>query len=91
MKNSQIPFPTELAILSTVLGILIAEKLDLNQQNITGNFLEALGQTILLINAQIQSLQSQQQSQSSQSNNDASIKELQKQIDELKEYIKKRG
>lgn len=38
-------------LLAALLAIIVADKLNEDQQNILGNFLEALGQNILLIQA----------------------------------------
>ncbi len=42
-------------LLAAVLAIMIADKLNEEQQNILGNFIEALGQNILLIQAIVSS------------------------------------
>lgn len=96
MKKIEEYTPYELATLATALGVIIAKQLNTNQQNVVGNFIEAVGQSILTIAAQIQNLQSQSQSQSQNqsgntgnSNSNGSINDLQKQIDELTKYIKK--
>lgn len=97
MKKLEEYTPGELATLATIIGIIIASKLNINQQNVVGNFLDGVGQTIFIIAAQAQNLQAQVQnpggdngnSNLSGSNSDNSNKNLQKQIDELKEYIKK--
>lgn len=87
MKKLEDYTPRELATLATLVGFIIAAKLNINQQNVVGNFLDGVGQTIFIIAAQAQNLQSQQQNQSTNSN--ASNDSLQRQIDELKEHIKK--
>lgn len=92
MKNIEEYTPSELAVLSTVLGILIAAKLNTNEQNIIGNFLVGVGQTILTIAAQFQNLESQEENQNEDNksnNSNSSNKDLQKQIDEIKAYLKK--
>lgn len=53
--------PTQFTVLSSLLGLLLAQNLDLNQQNSLGNFIESLGQTILAFAAQGQLLQSNNQ------------------------------
>ncbi|MBU3128150.1 hypothetical protein [Clostridium tagluense] len=91
MKNIEEYTPCELATLATVVGILIAEKLNVNQQNVVGNFLVGVAQIILIIAAQAQNLQAQQESQggdNGKNDTKGSNKDLQKQIDELKEHIK---
>ena len=92
MKTLEEYTPYELATLATALGVIIAKQLNANQQNVVGNFIEAVGQSILTIAAQIQNIQSQSQDQSGNtgnSNSNGSNKDLQKQIDELTKYIKK--
>ncbi|SDF85231.1 hypothetical protein [Sporomusa acidovorans] len=42
-------------LLAALLAILVADKLNEDQQNILGNFFEALGQNILLIQAIVSS------------------------------------
>jgi hypothetical protein len=84
--------PRELATLSTIIGIMIAAKLNINQQNVVGNFLDGVGQTLFIIAAQAQNLQPQvgvQSGDNGNSNSSGSNVDLQKQIDELKKYIKR--
>lgn len=92
MKTLEDYTPCELATLSTIIGIIIAFKYNINQQNVVGNLLVGVAQTILIIAAQAQNLQSQVENQSRDNgniNSKGSNVDLQKQIDELKEYIKK--
>jgi len=92
MKEIEEYTPSELAALATVLGLIIASKFNANQQNVIGNFLEAVGQIILTIAAQAQNIQSQAANQggdNGKSNSSANSMDLQKQIDELREYIEK--
>ena len=102
MKKLEEFTPCELATLATVVGVIIAAKLNANGQNVVGNFILSAGQSILIIAAQTQSLEAQKQNQcgdngnnnskgsnSENSNSKNSNKDLQKQIDELKDYIKK--
>ena len=87
MKELEEYSPNELVSLALAASIIIAEKNNLGQKNVVGNFLQAVGETILLIAAQNQNIQAQVENQSvadANSNND-----LQKQIDELKEYVEK--
>ena len=84
--------PSELATLATIIGIIISSKYNVNQQNVVGNFLEGVGQTMLIIAAQAQNLQPQSVTQGAEnvnSNSNRGYKDLQKQMDELKNYIKK--
>lgn len=92
MKKIEEYTPCELATLATAVGVIIAGKLNVNQQNVIGNFLTGLAQSILIIAAQTQSLEAQNQNQCGENGNGNSkgdTKDLQKQIDELKDYIKK--
>ncbi|MGH4119596.1 hypothetical protein [Clostridium sp.] len=92
MKKLEDYTPSELATLATVTGVIIASKLNINGQNVIGNFIEGVGQIVLIIAAQAQNLQAQEQNQNSgNSSSNAAGKnaDLQKQIDELKEQMKK--
>jgi len=92
MKKIEEYTPSELATLATALGLIIASKFNANQQNVLGNFLEAVGQIILTIAAQAQNIQSQTSNQdgdNGKSNSSGSNLDLQKQIDELRGYIEK--
>ena len=92
MKKLEEFTPCQLATLATIVGIIIASKFDTSGQNVIGNFTLGVGQSILIIAAQTQSLEDQKQNQcgdNGNSNSSGSSKDLQKQIDELKEYIKK--
>lgn len=88
MKKIEDYTPCELATLATAVGIIIASKLNINEQNVIGNFLDGVGQCICIIAAQTQNVQAQQQSQSGNSGSNVNNMDLQKQIDELKTYIK---
>jgi hypothetical protein len=92
--------PCELVTLATAVGVIIASKLNVNQQNVVGNFLTGVAQSILIIAAQAQNLQTEEENQCGDSGNDNlscsnskksnsknSNKDLQSQIDDLKEYI----
>lgn len=92
MKSLEDFTPNELAILSAVIGIIIASKYNINQQNVVGNFLDGVGQTLFIIAAQAQNLQpasGNSDANNGNSNSNSSNVDLQKQIDELKDYIKK--
>jgi len=91
MKKIEEYTPIELATLATIIAVIVANKLDINGQNVVGNFIEAVGQSILLIAAQAQSIETQEQNQgenNEKGKNNDNNKELQKQIDELKRNIK---
>ncbi len=46
----------EISLIGSILGLIISEGLDMNEQNIIGNFLELVGQVILTYNAKVDSL-----------------------------------
>ena len=48
--------PAQLAALASAVGIIIASDLDVNEQNAIGNFILAIGQTILTISAQSENI-----------------------------------
>lgn len=50
--------PVQFTMLSVLLGIILIENLDLDQQNTLGNFIVNVGQVILTAAAQGQTLQS---------------------------------
>jgi len=92
MKKLEEYTPNELATLATIIGIVIASKLNINQQNLVGNFLDGVGQTIFIIAAQLQNTQLQAENQggnNGNTNSSGTNKDLQKQINELREYIQK--
>ena len=62
MSFNNIP-PAQFTLLAYLFGVLVADNLNSNEQNSIGNFFEALGQSILTINAQQQLQQSQQENQ----------------------------
>ncbi len=80
--------PDLLGIIAAVLGVGIANKLDLNEQNSIGNFLQSIGQTILVVNAQDQLQQEQQQQQEQQEQLKLQMELLQKQMEFIKNQIK---
>ena len=78
---------SELVSLGLALSFIIAEKSNLEQQNVLGNLIQDIGQAILLIAAQNQSIQDQEVTPSGV--DETIVIDLQKQIDELKEYVEK--
>ena len=48
--------PFEFATLAFIIGIILSNNLDYNQQQALGNFIEEIGQTMLAIGAQGQNL-----------------------------------
>ncbi|MBW9171880.1 hypothetical protein K2F43_11765 [Clostridium estertheticum] len=94
MKKLEEYSPTELATLATILGIIIASKFDVDQQNVVANFLFSIAQTMFIIAAQISNLNAKEEAQNASNantNSNNTNKDLQKQIDELKNLIKKFG
>jgi len=69
--------PKQFSLLSSLLGILLIDNLDLNQQNSLGNFIVNIGQAILTAAAQGQILQS----------NNSKDNHLRQQIQALKQQI----
>jgi len=74
--------PGELVSLATTLGIIIAKRNNLGQQNVVGNFIQQIGQHILTIAAQAAIIEAQQVDP-----NAIGITDLQNQIDDLKKYV----
>jgi cell shape-determining protein MreC len=74
--------PEELAVIATLLGIAPARTFSINELNVLGNFVTAVGCVMLAIAAQAQFLDSLKEKE----NEDTDIK---KQIQELREQLKK--
>jgi len=94
MKKLEEYTPTELATLATILGIIIASKFDVDQQNVVANFLFSVAQSIFIIAAQISNLNAKEEARNASNTNTTSSstnKDLQKQIDELKNLMKNFG
>ncbi|MBU3182920.1 hypothetical protein [Clostridium psychrophilum] len=87
MKEIEDYTPTELATLATIIGIIIASKYDVEQQNVVANFLFSVAQSIFIIAAQNQNLKAKEETQNV-ANLDGTNKNLQKQMDELKHQMK---
>ena len=87
MKGMEEYSPSELVSLVLALSLVIAEKNNLGQQNVLGNFIQGIGQAILVIAAQNQNIQAQEVIPSGV--DETIVNDLQKQIDELKEYVEK--
>jgi hypothetical protein len=77
--------PAQFTLLSTLVGFLFIDGLDLGQQNSLGNFIVGIGQTILVAAAQGQLLQESQDN--SPQNSDSSNCALQKQIELLQKQV----
>ncbi len=69
--------PKQFSLLSSLIGILLIDNLDLDQQNALGNFIVNVGQAILTSAAQAQTLQ----------NNNSQNDYIRKQIQILKQQI----
>ncbi|MBU3159279.1 hypothetical protein KPL37_05845 [Clostridium frigoris] len=94
MKKLEEYSPTELATIATILGIIIASKFDVDQQNVVANFLFSVAQSIFIIAAQLSNLQAKEEAQNASNVNTVSNstnRDLQKQIDELKNLMKDFG
>jgi hypothetical protein len=76
--------PKNFALLSTILGLSLLDGLNVNQKNALGNFIVNVGQTLLTVAAQDQSLQDDT-SQNDQILDD--IEDLKNQITALKKEI----
>lgn len=75
--------PAQFSLVGTLLGLLLAEGLDLNQQNSLGNFLVSAGQAMLTEAAQGATLQS-----STTQNVRQQILNLKQQINHLEQGLK---
>jgi len=78
--------PTELALVAVLLGIAFTEDKSPEEQNTLGNFIVAIGCTILAIAAQAQyrsSLKEEDQSKKETDDMKKQIKELQAKMNEL--------
>jgi len=76
--------PKQFALLSSIIGILLIDDLDIDQQNALGNFITGIGQTIMTAAAQ-QQLQENTDSPNDQILNE--IENLKNQISLLKKEI----
>jgi len=71
--------PDELTILAALVALGLSKSLDLNQTNVLGNFLAAVGTLMTTIVAETQALDVQNETQS----------DVQKQIKELQDQMQK--
>ncbi|MDK2811652.1 MAG: hypothetical protein PWR27_2361 [Petroclostridium sp.] len=78
--------PQQFTLLAVLLGFALASNLSLDQQSSFGNFLQAMGQVIITINAQGSTLQAQQDDQQIAQQ----IELLKKQINLLELQLKER-
>lgn len=87
MDNLKCISPNELAALAAVVGVAIAQKLDIDEQNVVGAFANVVGDVISLIAAQGEFLRSEEED-GSENGDGKGNEDLQKQIDELRDYIR---
>lgn len=81
--------PNKFLIWTTFVSIIIAENLTSFEQEFVGNLLSLIGENILFIQGlNEEAEESNKETNEEDSNKDDNIKELQYQIDELKECIK---
>lgn len=81
--------PNQLLIWTAFISIIIAENLTSDEQEFVGNILSLIGENILFIQGlNEEPEESNEGTNKKGSNKNDDIKELQDQIDELKEYIK---
>lgn len=71
-------------LLASLLAIILSDKLNEDQLNILGNFVEAVGQNILLIQAVVSSVPSSTQSDNS---SDTQVQDLQESIAMLQQEL----
>jgi hypothetical protein len=81
--------PKQLSLLSSLIGILLIDNLDVNQQNSLGNFIVGVGQILLISAAQEQLLESQSSSQTDDINQQ--IQMLKDQIYALEKEVHKKN
>ncbi len=79
--------PDDFAIIAAILGVGIANKLDVNEQNSLGNFLQLVGQTIEAVSAQEQLQQALIQKEKQNEQLQMQLEILQKQTELLKKQI----
>lgn len=77
--------PEQFTLLAYLVGALLAQNLDANEQNSLGNFVEAVGQAILTIAAQEQL----QQTQNNQQQICEQVELIKKQIELLEHQLKR--
>ena len=88
MKRIEDYTPTELATLSAILGIIIASKYDVEQQNVVGNILFGVAQIIFIVASQTQNIRSKEEAVNVNTNLNGTNKDLLKQMDELRQQMK---
>lgn len=75
----------EFSFIASLLGFLISPSLNLNEQNSLGNFLELLGQVILMINSQWVTIK--QKNRMNSSIKITNIIDIKKEINDLKREV----
>lgn len=75
----------EFTLIATIISFLIAPSLSINQQNSLGNFFEQMGQTLLTIAAQNQTVKHKAKQVSTMSNN--KVEDIEKEIRRIKEEL----
>ena len=75
----------EATILATLIGLIIAPSLSINEQNTLGNFFEQLGQTLLTIAAQNQTVKHKRKQVSAMSND--KVTDLEEEIYRIKQEL----
>ncbi len=70
-------------LLAALLAIIVSDKLNEDQLNILGNFVEAVGQNILLIQAIVSSNPPTTESEESDSSSNTQVENLEKSINML--------
>lgn len=86
MSLFKIP-PDDFALIAALLGVVISNKLDVNEQNAIGNFFELIGQTILTVSAQEQLQQALIAKQKQNEQLKMQIEILEKQMELLKSQM----
>ncbi len=84
--------PEELNIIATILSIIIAKPLTIEEQVVVGSFLTALADNILLIAAQLDLLQSaidEQKELENKTKDKQELDDIKKELKELKDLINK--
>lgn len=79
--------PDDFALIAAILGVGIANKLDLNEQNSIGGFLQLVGQTIETVSAQEQLQQALRDKEKQNEQLKMQLEILEKQTELLKKQI----
>lgn len=79
--------PRQFALLSALLGLLLIDDLDFDEQNSLGNFLVSIGQVLMASSAQGSLQQNKAQAENEKDNIKQQIKKLKDQICDLEKGI----